>query len=216
MNGLTEPDVIRLRQGIALLSLDLTEGQIEQLLAYAERILKWNKVYNLTAITSSAEVVTHHLLDCLAVLPPMMDKLKTMDDPRLLDVGSGAGLPAIPLAICFPFVDVTMVDTVQKKAAFMQQACASLKLANARAVHTRIEAYHPQEKYSAITSRAFSTMTQFISLSQHLLVSDGFFAAMKGRREVDEKVPAGWTIESVSRIEVPFLTEERHLFLVKR
>lgn len=205
-----------LEQGVAQLSLDLDAAQLDKLFKYGQLIQKWNRVYNLTAIRSNRELVTHHLLDSLAVLPQVEAGLQALSAPCILDVGAGAGLPGIVWAIARPQWQITLIDTVQKKAAFMQQAIASLGLSNAAAVHGRVEDYSPQHPFHLICSRAFSSLDNFVSLSEHLLVEGGQFAALKGRLEVDAKPPEGWKIQSVHPIQVPFLDESRHLFQIKR
>lgn len=194
----------------------LQAHQVQQLLDYGAMILKWNRIYNLTAIRSEQELMTHHLLDSLAVVPHIQAALRDCESPRVLDVGSGAGLPGLVIAICQPGWTVHTLDTVQKKAAFMQQACAVLKLSCAQSVHQRVEQYQPSAPYDLICSRAFSSLQNFIDWSQHLLSPDGLFAAMKGKLEVDQEVPQGWHTEQVLEVNVPFLPVERHLFLIKR
>lgn len=205
-----------LNEGIAQLRLGLNTEQHDQLFKYGQLIQKWNQVYNLTAIRNNRELITHHLLDSLAVLPEISFALQSTPQPRILDVGAGAGLPGLVLAIAQPNWQITLIDTVQKKAAFMQQAIASLGMKNAQAVHGRVEAYQPDAPFNLICSRAFSSIDNFIALSQHLLADNGQFAALKGRVEVDNEVPAGWRIEALHPIQVPFLDEARHLFLIKR
>jgi len=205
-----------LEKGIANLRLGLNSEQHAQLFKYGQLIQKWNRVYNLTAIRDNRELITHHLLDSLAVLPEIACALQATPNPRVLDVGAGAGLPGLVLAIARPNWQITLIDTVQKKAAFMQQAIASLGLKNAHAVHGRVEEYQPGVPFDLICSRAFSSIDNFIALSQHLLAEGGQFAALKGRVEVDSEVPAGWRIDALHPIQVPFLDEARHLFMIKR
>ncbi len=205
-----------LEKGIANLRLGLNSEQHAQLFKYGQLIQKWNRVYNLTAIRDNRELITHHLLDSLAVLPEIACALQATLNPRVLDVGAGAGLPGLVLAIARPNWQITLIDTVQKKAAFMQQAVASLGLKNAHAVHGRVEEYQPGVPFDLICSRAFSSIDNFIALSQHLLAEGGQFAALKGRVEVDSEVPAGWRIDALHPIQVPFLDEARHLFMIKR
>ncbi|VWX34968.1 Ribosomal RNA small subunit methyltransferase G [Limnobacter sp. 130] len=209
-------DQALLEEGIACLRLGLSAEQHGQLFKYGQLIQKWNRVYNLTAIRNNRELVTHHLLDSLAVLPELSFALQSTPNPRILDVGAGAGLPGLVLAIAQPAWNVTLIDTVQKKAAFMQQAIASLGLKNAQAVHGRVEEFQASLPFDLICSRAFSSIDNFIGLGQHVLAEHGQFAALKGRVEVDSEVPAGWRIEALHPIEVPFLDEARHLFMIKR
>ena len=210
-----------LEEGIAQIDASsagfiLQPDQISQLLAYGELILKWNKVYNLTAIRSEQEVITHHLLDSLAIIPYFDGVLKNDSTPYLLDVGSGAGLPGLVIAICRPQWTVHTLDTVQKKATFMQQVCGSLKLQNAQSIHQRVEQYSPEMAYDLICSRAFSSIENFITWSHHLLAPDGAFAALKGKLDVDKAIPEGWQLQQLIQVNVPFLPVERHLFLIKR
>lgn len=209
-------DQALLNDGVAQLRLGLNVEQHTQLFKYGQLIQKWNRVYNLTAIRSSRELITHHLLDSLAVLPKISCALQSIPQPKILDVGAGAGLPGLVLAITQPDWQVTLIDTVQKKAAFMQQAVASLGLRNARAVHGRVEEYQPECLFDLICSRAFSSIENFIGLSQHVLAEGGRFAALKGRVEVDSEVPVPWQTEALHPIEVPFLDEARHLFMIRR
>lgn len=212
---LGESDFKLLADGVAQLGLGLSPVQLEQLFQYAQLIQKWNRVYNLTAIRNPRDIITHHLLDSLSVLAPMSFELQNKPSPRLLDVGAGAGLPGLVLAIARPAWDVTLVDTVQKKAAFIQQAVGSLGLKNARGVHVRVEELE-LPAFDMICSRAFSSIDLFIALSEHLLAPDGVFAALKGKLEVDSTVPMAWRTDALHPINVPFLDEERHLFMIKR
>ena len=205
-----------LEKGVANLRLGLNSEQHAQLFKYGQLIQKWNRVYNLTAIRNNRELITHHLLDSLAVLPEIAFALQATSSPRILDVGAGAGLPGLVLAIAQPNWQITLIDTVQKKAAFMQQAIATLGLKNAQAVHGRVEEFQADVPFDLICSRAFSSIENFIALSQHVLAEHGQFAALKGRVEVYSEVPAGWRIDALHPIEVPFLDEARHLFMIKR
>lgn len=205
-----------LNAGIAQLRLGLSDEQHGQLFKYGQLIQKWNRVYNLTAIRNNRELVTHHLLDSLAVVPQLAFAMQGESQVRVLDVGAGAGLPGLVLAITNPAWQVTLIDTVQKKAAFMQQAIATLGLSNARAVHGRVESYCAEIPFNLICSRAFSSIENFVALSHHLLAEEGQFAALKGRVEVDGEVPNGWRLDALHPIQVPFLDEARHLFMIKR
>lgn len=216
MKSAMQSSLDKLYSGLEDLTLDLSPFQHQQLIEYAERIIKWNKVYNLTALSKPEDVITHHLLDCLAVVPHFRNIAAAFEAPRLLDVGAGAGLPGIVLAICNPEWQITMVDTVQKKAAFIQQTCAGLKLLNASGEHTRVEKFRSELPFDLITSRAFASIRLFIDVSKHLIAAHGVFLPMKGRLNVDNDVPGGWQTHSILRIEVPFLPEERHLFVIQR
>ena len=204
-----------LEQGIAALGLDLPADAPEKLLAFARLLIKWNKVYNLTAIRDEAQVVTHHLLDSLSVLP----HVQGID--RLVDVGSGGGLPGVVLAICRPDLQVDSVETVQKKATFQNQAKIELKLPNFRAHHARIEAWQPPyapDAPAGIISRAFADLADFVNLSAHLAGPETRILAMKGVYPADEiaRIPAGFALERSTALTVPGLDAERHLITVKR
>jgi 16S rRNA (guanine527-N7)-methyltransferase len=199
---------IPLAAGLAELGLDLSEAQQQKLLAFRDLLLKWNKTYNLTALRDPEQAISHHLLDSLAILPHV-------GDGPLLDVGSGGGLPGIPLAIARPELSVSMVDTVQKKATFLQQAAIELGLKNVAAHHARVEQMNGQ--YAQISSRAFAEIGLFISLTRHLLAPGGRWLAMKGIRPDDElkALPADIAVEAVIPLSVPGLDAERHLIILK-
>jgi len=205
-----------LAKGSAALGLDLPAEAQEKLLAFARLLIKWNKVYNLTAIRDEAQVVTHHLLDSLSVLPQLAGIT------RLVDVGSGGGLPGVVLAICRPELQVDSVETVQKKATFQNQARIELKLANFRAHHARIEnwqpAYFAEQPVDGIVSRAFADLADFVNLSAHLAGPETRILAMKGVYPADEiaRIPAGFALERSTPLTVPGLDAERHLIIVKR
>ena len=205
-----------LAKGSAALGLDLPAEAQEKLLAFARLLIKWNKVYNLTAIRDEAQVVTHHLLDSLSVLPQLAGIT------RLVDVGSGGGLPGVVLAICRPELQVDSVETVQKKATFQNQARIELKLANFRAHHARIEnwqpAYFAEQPVDGIISRAFADLADFVNLTAHLAGPETRILAMKGVYPADEiaRIPAGFALERSTPLTVPGLDVERHLIIVKR
>lgn len=198
----------QLATGLAALGLDLPAEAQERLLAYRDLLLKWNRTYNLTALRDPEQAISHHLLDSLAILP-------WVRTGSLLDVGSGGGLPGIPLAITRPDLQVTLVDAVQKKATFLQQAAIELGLPNVRAVHARVETLAGQ--FGQITSRAFSDLAEFTRLTRHLLAPEGRWLAMKGVRPADEMaaLPAGISIEAIEPLAVPGLDAERHLIILK-
>ena len=199
---------MNLAEGLQALDLQLPEGAPEQLAAYLDLLLKWNRTYNLTALRDRNQGVTHHLLDSLAILP-------WVGDGPLLDVGSGGGLPGIPLAIARPALSVTMVDAVQKKISFLQQAAIELGLPQVKAVHSRIEAL--SGSYPQISSRAFSELGDFVRLTRHLLAPGGRWLAMKGVRPDDElqHLPADVVVETIQPLAVPGLDAERHLIILK-
>ena len=205
---------VRLRVGVDELGLALGAAQLAQLLAYQDLIQKWNKVYNLTAVRDPAEMLTHHLLDSLSVIAPL--RRHTQSQPtRLLDVGAGAGLPGVVIAICCAEVEVTCVDTVAKKAAFIQQVAVALKLPNLRGVHARVE--NLPGPYEVVTSRAFASLADFVALSQQALAEGGVWMAMKGKRPTDELtlLPANASVFHVEQLKVPQLDAERCLIWLK-
>ncbi|CAM5778432.1 16S rRNA (guanine(527)-N(7))-methyltransferase RsmG [Ottowia pentelensis] len=200
----------RLRQGAATLGLALDGAAQTRLLAYLDLLAKWNRVYNLTALRDPAQMLTHHLLDSLAVVPPL--RRHTQGRPaRLLDVGSGGGLPGVVIAICCPEIAVTCVDAVAKKAAFVQQAAGALSLDNLAGRHARVETLH--EPFDIIASRAFASLADFISWSRGALAEQGVWLAMKGKRPDDEiaALPAGAEVFHVEPLRVPGLDAERCL-----
>lgn len=199
-----------LRRGLDELALALAPEAQEKLLAYVELLAKWNKTYNLTAIRDPLQMITHHLLDSLAVVPHL-------PPGTLADVGSGAGLPGIPLAIAEPARRVTLNDTNQKKAAFLRQAVMELKLANADVHLGRAQDWRPAQPFACVITRAFAELADFIAACRHLLAPGGALAAMKGtfpRAEL-ERVPGGVQCRDVRRLRVPLLDAERHLILCR-
>ena len=201
-----------LRDGLRSLNLDLDDRQIEQLLAYLAMIGKWTQVYNLTAVRDPAEMMTHHLLDSLAAVPALNRQLKQMgheSGARLLDVGAGAGLPGVVIAICCPNVAVTCVDAVAKKAAFIKQAALELKLSNLAGLHQRVE--QVAEPYEVICSRAFASLGDFTSWSVKAIATGGVWMAMKGKHPISEIDALDKVIEvfHVEQLTVPGLVAER-------
>jgi 16S rRNA (guanine527-N7)-methyltransferase len=196
-----------LREGAAKLGLALSDRQCERLLAYGALILKWNKVYNLTALRDPTTVLTHHLLDSLSVIGPL-----TREWPRrakLLDVGAGAGLPGVVIAILREDIDVSCLDAVAKKVAFVQQVAAELGLPNLRGVHARVESL--AGSYELISSRAFASLADFFNGSLRLLAPGGLWMAMKGKVPSDElaELPPGIDVFHVEQLSVPGLEAER-------
>jgi 16S rRNA (guanine527-N7)-methyltransferase len=204
-----------LRTGAAELGVDLSDAQFGQLISYLDLIQKWNKVYNLTAVRDPAEMLSHHLLDSLAVLRPLAREAG-QGPFRLLDVGSGAGLPGVVMAIARPDIAVDCVDTVAKKAAFVQQVAASLKLPNLRGLHARVESL--AEPYAVITSRAFASLHDFVTLSEAALAPGGRWLAMKGKRPDPEiaALPASVEVFHVEPLAVPGLGAERCIVWMRR
>ena len=203
------PWEMELRAGLADLSLSLSEAQIMRLLDFQELIQKWNKVYNLTAVRDPGEMLTHHLLDSLAIIAPLRSMLAGRHLSRLLDVGSGGGLPGVVIAICFPDMLVDCVDAVAKKAAFIRQVALSLGLANLRGLHARVESL--TERYGVICSRAFASLNDFTSWSAAALEDGGVWLAMKGLYPTDEvaALPEGIAVFHVEQLLVPGLKAER-------
>jgi 16S rRNA (guanine527-N7)-methyltransferase len=215
----------RLREGVQALGLTLSDPQIAQLLAYQSLIHKWTQVYNLTAVRDPAEMLTHHLLDSLAAINPLKHQLATLrvtgaleagGTTRLLDVGSGAGLPGVVIAICLPDLLVHCVDTVAKKVAFIQQVAVSLKLPNLRGIHARVEKL--TERYPVVSSRAFASLADFVNWSGNALVEEGVWMGMKGKHPVEEiaALPAGVEVFHVEQLAVPGLDAERCIVWMRR
>jgi 16S rRNA (guanine527-N7)-methyltransferase len=200
-----------LAQGVAELRLELTADSHERLMKYVALLEKWNSVYNLTAVRGAQQIVSHHLLDSLAVAPHVGAQ-------TLLDVGSGAGLPGIPLALALPRMRVTLLDANQKKAAFLRQAVIELALENVNVVCGRAETWQPAERFELVISRAFSDLRKFLALAGRLGAKDGIMAAMKGSwREDDlEQLPPGFRLKGVVPLKVPGLAASRHLVLMQR
>ncbi len=205
----------RLQAGLAALGLSLDAGQQAQLLAYLALIQKWNKVYNLTAVRDPDEMFDLHLLDSLAVVAPLQ-RVAAGRPLRLLDVGSGAGLPGVVLAICCPELSVDCVDTVGKKAAFIQQVAASLRLPRLRGVHARVETL--AGPYDVICSRAFASLADFVVWSGDALAEGGVWLAMKGKHPADEiaALPAGVSVFHVEPLTVPGVDVERCIVWLKK
>ena len=197
-----------LAAGLTALGIALPEAAQLKLLAFRDLLLKWNRTYNLTALRDPQQAISHHLLDALAILPHV-------GTSPLLDVGSGGGLQGIQLAIAHPDLAVTLVDTVQKKAAFLQQVAIELELKNVAVHHARVEEMRGQ--YAQISSRAFAELALFVSLTRHRLAPGGRWLAMKGARPDAEiaVLPANCKVEAMIRLAVPGLDAERHLIILK-
>lgn len=205
----------RLREGVARLGLELADEQLGKLLQYLALIEKWGSVYNLTSLRQPDEMLTLHLLDSLAVIGPLAQR--TQGRPvRLLDVGSGAGLPGVVIAICCPEVTVDCVDTVAKKAAFVQQVAGTLQLANLRGLHGRVEKL--LGPYDVIASRAFASLPDFVSWSVGALAPRGVWMAMKGKSPDEEiaALPSGVRMFHVEPLMIPGLAAERCLIWLHR
>ena len=200
----------RLRQGVAQLGLSLDDATQAQLLRYLDLLAQWNRVYNLTAVRDPADMLTQHLLDSLAILPALRRHTQGAAT-RVLDVGSGGGLPGVVLAICQPEVAVTCVDTVAKKASFIQHVAGQLGLKNLAGLHSRVEAI--REPFDVVTSRAFASLADFVQWSRGALADGGVWLAMKGKRPDDEiaALPASIDVFHVEPVAVPGLSAERCL-----
>ena len=235
----------RLKAGTEQLGLRISESQTDELLAYLDLIQKWNKVYNLTAVRDPADMLTLHLLDSLAVVGPLLRQLAAVVDVadgldgavvgqagplfRLLDVGSGAGLPGVVIAICCPQLQVDCIDTVAKKAAFINQVSVSLKLPNLRGLHSRVEnlgVHKPGEgtgepsnqQYDVICSRAFASLGDFTRLSAAALKEGGIWLAMKAKNPAEELSALGSSVDvfHVEQLEVPGLDAERRIVWMRK
>jgi 16S rRNA (guanine527-N7)-methyltransferase len=214
-----------LKQGLVELGLELDGAQVQRLLDYLDLIQKWTRVYNLTAVRDPAEMLTHHLLDSLAAIASLDRQLQLRGgagasaqdaQARLLDVGSGAGLPGIVIAICRPDITVHCVDTVAKKAAFIQQVAVSLKLPNLRGLHARVESL--TEPYDVVSSRAFASLVDFTNWSGAALAEQGVWMAMKGKHPADEiaALPANVEVFHVEQLVVPGLDAERCIVWMRK
>lgn len=199
----------RLEWGAELLNVDLGQQALEQLCDYLRLLQKWNKAYNLTAIKDADQMLGLHLLDSLAILP----HLHQAPDQTLIDVGTGAGLPGLVVAIQNPSRSVTLLDSNGKKTRFLTQVKTELALSNVAVVHSRVEKYQPETKFDGVLSRAFATLKDMTDNASHLVASHGRFWAMKGRlpaQELDE-IDAHIQLEQVIRLDVPEVNAERHL-----
>lgn len=200
-----------LSRGAQQLGVDLSESQHSQLLAYLALLIKWNKAYNLTAVRDPDEMVSRHLLDSLSVVP-------FIAGDRWIDVGSGGGMPGIPLAILFPEMKVTVLDSNGKKTRFLTQVKLELKLDNLEVIHSRVEAFKPELPFTGIVSRAFSSLEDFTEWTRHLGDTDTRWLAMKGLHPADELValPTDFHLDSAQALTVPGCQGQRHLLILRR
>ncbi len=198
----------RLTTGLTGLSLTLSELQISSLLVYIQLIAKWNKAYNLTAVRGPLEMIDLHLLDSLAILPHL-------PGGRIADIGTGAGIPGIPLAICRPNCQFTLVDSNSKKTRFVQQAVLELKLSNVEVVHSRVEQLTPAIPFNAVLTRAFASLPDIVCLTGHLLAENGVLLAMKGQMP-SEELAALNIVSQVIPLHVPGIEAERCLIRIER
>jgi 16S rRNA (guanine527-N7)-methyltransferase len=207
-----------LRAGLSALGLSLSDAQVQQLLDYQSLIGKWNKVYNLTAVRDPAEMLTHHLLDSLAAVAPLQKHLqgRGLSAASLLDVGSGAGLPGVVLAICCPGLAVTCVDTVGKKAAFIKHVALALGLPNLSGLHARVETI--TQPFDVICSRAFASLADFAGWSQAALAPGGVWMALKGKHPAEElaMLPPDVVMFHVEPLAVPGLAAERCIIWLQK
>lgn len=196
----------QLEAGLTELNLSLTDDQVNRLIQYLTLLEKWNKVYNLTAIRDPKEMLIKHLLDSLAVVPHIAGQ-------RIIDVGTGGGLPGIPLAICFPDKTVDLLDSNSKKTRFLIQAKAELGLVNTQVIHDRVENYQPELGYDAVISRAFASMQDMLHWTDHLLAENGVWWAMKAQQEFEDltTLPGQVVIEETIQLKIPGLDAERML-----
>jgi len=200
-----------LSRGAQELGVDLSESQHSQLLAYLALLIKWNKAYNLTAVRDPDEMVSRHLLDSLSVVPFIAGE-------RWLDVGSGGGMPGIPLAILFPEMKVSVLDSNGKKTRFLTQVKLELKLDNLEVIHSRAETFQPELPFTGIVSRAFSNLADFTGWTRHLGDTDTRWLAMKGLHPADELValPTDFRLDSAQALTVPGCQGQRHLLILRR
>lgn len=210
------PDRASAHAAASALGLALSDAQADRLLGFLDLLQRWNTTYNLTAIRDPAAMWLQHVLDCMAAVPSIRQKRPADRRARILDVGSGGGLPGVVWAVLMPEVDITCVDTVGKKAAFIRQAAGELGLPNLSARHARVESLHDAH-FDLITSRAFASLQDFTRLTRHLLRDDGCWVAMKGRRPDDELAALGWpdALFHVEPLIVPGLDAERCLVWLK-
>lgn len=210
------PDRAAAQAEAAGLGVPLSEAQADALLGYLQLLQRWNGTYNLTAVRDPAAMWLQHVLDCLAAVPAVQRALPPGRRARILDVGSGGGLPGVVWAIALPQVDVVCVDTVGKKAAFIRQAAGSLQLHNLQARHARVEALR-EPPFDLITSRAFASLSDFTRLTRPLLAPGGQWVAMKGRPPDDELAALAWpaALFHVEQLKVPGLEAERCLVWLK-
>ena len=193
-----------LKSGISLLDLGNHENLYTKLLIYIDLLIKWNKTYNLTSLTTKEDIITTHLLDCLSVV-------KKIDGQRILDVGSGAGLPGLMIALARPTTHLCLIDSVAKKTSFMKQAALELGLNNVKVIHGRVEDLRVKNPFDTIVSRAFSEVEKFISLTQHLISKQGAWLIMKSKKIMTEDLKKLDKAFKVEPIIVPYLEAERYL-----
>jgi 16S rRNA (guanine527-N7)-methyltransferase len=200
-----------LEWGLTLLNISINQIVKLKLIDFLQLMEKWNQVHNLTAIRDPKYMVSTHLLDSLSVIP-------YLPEGALLDVGTGAGMPGIPLALTQPDFQVTLIESSQKRVAFLRQVTSELQIPNVKIVCEKVELWKPMERFACIISRAFAEISKFVASSGHLLAEEGVFAAMKGRypQAEIESLPAGYRVNKIIELMVPGLNAERHLILIGR
>jgi 16S rRNA (guanine527-N7)-methyltransferase len=211
MSSVTEQHADELTHGATELGVNLSEQQHSQLLAYLALLIKWNKAYNLTAVRNPYEMVSRHLLDSLSLVP-------FIEGDSWLDVGSGGGMPGIPLAILFPDKQFTLLDSNGKKTRFLTQVKLELKLSNVQVVNARVEALQPEQPFAGIVSRAFSSLADFANWTRHLGNKHSQWLAMKGLHPGDElqALPNDFTLQGEHALAVPGCQGQRHLLILRR
>ncbi|GEA09665.1 16S rRNA (guanine(527)-N(7))-methyltransferase RsmG [Alteromonas sp. KUL49] len=200
-----------LAKGIDALALSLSHTQQEQLVGYVLLMHKWNKAYNLTSVRDPKEMMVKHILDSLAIIP-------FVTGSRIIDVGTGPGLPGMPLAIAFPEKNFTLLDSLGKRVRFMKQCVHELKLPNVTPIQSRVEAHNPEPVYDIVLSRAFASLKDMLHWCQHLVDSEGQFLALKGQYPEDEieEVSSHYHVSRTENLTVPNLVGERHLVWIKK
>lgn len=200
----------QLKAGLTAMNLDLSTAQQLMLLEYVALLKKWNSTYNLTALRDENQMISHHILDSLTLLPYVQNA------GSMMDVGSGGGMPGIPTAICHPHLQITLLDSNTKKTTFLQQAVIELGLQNVTVASGRVETMH-DTKVDVVTSRAFAELRDFIALTKHLLNENGYWAAMKGVYPYEEleNVPQNIEVYQIDKLDVPTLNAERHMVLMR-
>jgi 16S rRNA (guanine527-N7)-methyltransferase len=221
INNLKQSFVRQLEKACQTLSIELTEAKQDQILEYLTQLLKWNKTYNLTAIRDPEQALVQHIFDSLTVIAPIRTYFQSKQEntKTVLDVGSGAGLPGVVIAIMLPEIQVTCVDTVEKKMAFVRQISGVLALTNLEAIHHRVELMN-EEPYDVVISRAFASLEDFATLAGKKIKKDGILLAMKGKIPHEEIVTleekTDWCVKSIEGLEVPQLSAQRCLVWMKR
>jgi len=199
-----------LAEGLTALPLELNASVQGRLIDFIHLLVKWNRAYNLTAVRRPEQMVTRHLLDSLVIGPYLHGN-------RVLDVGTGAGLPGLPLALAYPDLHFTLLDSNGKKIRFVTQAVAELGLANVDVIQSRVEAFQPADRFETITARAYASIEELVGQTKHLLADGGQYLIMKGVYPVAEvdAMPTGYRIEASHPLNVPKLDAERHLLVVR-